>query len=138
MKTFITYAFLILIISACSAPQPILYPNDHLKNVGNSTSEQDIDECRRLAENYGTNSGSGKAGTTMRDTAIGATAGAATGAVGGAIAGRAGRGAAIGAATGATAGLLRGIFSRPQRNPTHTKFVNRCLKEKGYDVIGWD
>ncbi|MEM9441730.1 MAG: glycine zipper family protein, partial [Pseudomonadota bacterium] len=77
-------------------------------------------------------------GRAARDTAIGGAAGGATGAVGGAILGNAGRGAAFGAATGATAGLVRSIFSRPQPSGAYKNFVDRCLRERGYEPVGWD
>jgi hypothetical protein len=75
------------------------------------------------------------------ETAVGAGAGAAVGAVGGAISGSAGEGAAVGAATGGTAGLLHGMFRVFEPggppDPTFAAFVDRCLREKGYDPIGW-
>ena len=59
-------------------------------------------------------------------------------AVGGALAGNAGTGAAVGAATGATAGLLHSIFSQADsKDPIYVNFVERCLREKGYEPIGW-
>jgi OmpA family protein len=73
-------------------------------------------------------------------TAIGAGTGAAIGAVGGAVTGNAGEGAAVGAATGGTAGLLSGIFGAfrsSQPDPVYANFVDRCLRERGYDPIGW-
>ena len=66
--------------------------------------------------------------------------GAATGAVGGAIAGNPGEGAAIGAASGATAGLLSGVFdswSAREVDPVYANFVDRCLRDRGYEPIGW-
>lgn len=128
----------VFLLAACSAPQPIFYPNDHLKSVGRKASNRDIADCKRMAKQYGASEGPGKAAKAARSTAAGAGGGAVTGVVGGAIAGSAGRGAAIGAATGATAGLLKGLFSRPKPSQTYTAFVNRCLKERGYDVIGWE
>jgi hypothetical protein len=69
---------------------------------------------------------------------VGAGVGAAGGAVGGAISGGAGIGAAIGAASGAVIGFLSSLFGRrPGPNATYTNFVDRCLREKGYEPIGW-
>ena len=45
-------------------------------------------------------------------------------------------GAAVGAAIGGTAGAVRGAF-RNDVNPTYKNFVQRCLHDRGYDVIGW-
>lgn len=126
-------------LSACANHQPILYPNTYYQSVGSAVADRDIRECRQLAESAGARQGSGSTGNTARRTVVGAGAGAASGAVGGAIAGSAGRGAMVGAASGATYGLLSGVFgsgtSRPA--PAYMNFVNRCLRERGYEVTGW-
>ena len=59
-------------------------------------------------------------------------------AVGGAVVGSAGSGSAIGAASGVAAGLLRGLFSRSEPSQVYVAFVNQCLQERGYKVIGWE
>jgi len=129
-------AYSVLLLSlGCSGPRPILYPNDHLKQVGPDQAEQDIEECKQLAEDYVPEH---DGATVAGNTAVGAGAGGAIGAVGGAIRGGAGIGAAVGAATGATAGLIRGLFQASQPTPAYQAFVNRCLAERGYDSIGWD
>ena len=126
-------------LSACATYQPVLYPNAYYQTVGKTVAERDIRECRQLAESAGARQGSGSAGNTARRTAVGAGAGAASGAVGGAIAGAAGRGAMVGAASGATWGLLSGLLGSGTSQPSaaYTNFVNRCLREKGYEVTGW-
>lgn len=127
-------------LSACATYQPVLYPNSYYQSVGRVVADRDIRECRQLAESAGAREGSGDAGNTAKRTAIGAGAGAASGAVGGAISGAAGQGALIGAASGATLGLLSGIFgsgSASQPAPAYMNFVNRCLRERGYEVTGW-
>jgi len=126
---------MLLLGSGCSGPRPILYPNSHLKQVGQDQAEGDIEECQQLAEDYVPEN---ETATVAGNTAIGAGAGGATGAVGGAIRGAAGSGAAIGAAVGATAGLIRGLFQASQPTPTFKAFVNRCLHERGYESIGWE
>ncbi|MEL6963573.1 MAG: glycine zipper family protein [Pseudomonadota bacterium] len=128
----------IVAVTGCSAPNPVLYPNARLKEVGQAEANRDIVACKELAEAGGANPAAGNAGRAARDTAIGGAAGGATGAVGGAILGNAGRGAAFGAATGATAGLVRSIFSRPQPSGAYKNFVDRCLRERGYEPVGWD
>lgn len=121
--------------AACSGPQPILYPNQHLKEVGGDQASLDIEECQVLAEEY---VASNEAATVAGNTVVGAGVGGATGAVGGAIRGGAGIGAAVGAAMGATVGLFRGLFQASEPSPAHKAFVNRCLGERGYEAIGWD
>lgn len=132
---------LFLLTSACSSAKPILYPNSHWQSVGKEIAEQDIESCKQLAESAGAEEGSGKAGRVAGSTAAGAGIGAAAGAVGGAISGAAGHGSAIGAASGAVWGLFAGLFHAafgPSHPPeAYTNFVNRCLREKGYEVTGW-
>jgi hypothetical protein len=128
----------VLVVAGCSAPSPVLYPNARLNEVGQAEANRDIEACKQLAESGGANPAPGKAGRAARNTAVGGAAGGATGAVGGAILGNAGRGAAFGAATGATAGLVRSIFSSPQPSDAYKNFVNRCLRDKGYEPVGWD
>lgn len=38
--------------AACSAQRPVLYPNAHLKRVGSSAAERDIEQCMQQAEDY--------------------------------------------------------------------------------------
>ena len=132
----------ILFVGACAPRRPVLYPNEQVKRVGGDAAERDVDECMRRADEYV--SGGARAQQVARDTAgstaVGAGTGAAIGAVGGAVTGNAGEGAAIGAATGGTAGLLHGIFGgfeSRQPDPVYANFVDRCLRERGYDPIGW-
>ena len=147
LSTRVALAVLVIAVptlSACSrAQKPVLYPNSKVKEMPREQVEQDIEDCRRLAGEYvestvGKDIGKGAAvgGGT------GAAAGAAGGAVRGAMSGRgagagAATGAAVGAAAGATAGAVRGAVKNTEPSPVYRQFVNRCLRERGYDVIGW-
>lgn len=128
-------------LTSCGSAKPVLYPNAQYKTVGKETAERDIEDCRQLAETAGAEHGTGQAGRVATSTAAGAGIGAASGAVGGAISGAAGAGSAIGAASGAVWGLLTGLFSAAfgssEPNAAYANFVNRCLQEKGYEVMGW-
>lgn len=115
--------------------RPVLYPNEHLKQVGNAQAQTDVDECMRLATEYGADSSSG--GRVAKQTAGGAIVGGAVGAATGAVLGSAGRGLAAGAAGGGAGGLARGTLSSDQKDPVFRQFVDRCLHEKGYEPIGW-
>lgn len=129
---------LLLLAGCSSAPNPVLYPNARLNDVGQRGANRDIAACKQMAADGGANPAPDQVGRAARKTATGGVAGGATGAVGGAVLGNAGRGAAFGAATGATAGLMGSIFSRPQPSGAYKAFVDRCLREKGYEPIGWD
>lgn len=142
LKYFFSVLFLPLILLACASQRPVLYPNSHLQQIGRSAADRDINECMQRAEEY-VSSGAGK--EALEQAAVGggtgAAIGAAAGAAGGAVLGRAGAGAAVGAAGGGAAGITRGLIhglTRKQSpSPVYKSFVSRCLREKGYDPIGW-
>jgi len=124
--------------AACAHSQsPVLYPNAKLKEAGQAQADAEISACRSLADDY-VSSGGATAKEVGKDTAAGGAGGAAVGAVAGAVSGHgAGAGAAIGAATGATAGAVHGVFKSAGPSPVYKNFVDRCLRERGYEVIGW-
>ena len=126
---------LTLMMAGCATQRPVLYPNAKLQRVGNEVAQRDIDNCIQLAEDYGVSAGRGD--RVVRGGGAGAAVGGATGAVAGAIGGRnVGDSAARGAAVGATAGAVSGaVQDRPRE--AYRGFVQRCLRERGYDVIGW-
>lgn len=119
--------------------RPVLYPNAAYKEFGDAHAQDEIDLCIAA---------SGRAGLTPdeKDNAVGHSAakGAAVvgtaATVGALIRGRSMdravtsgvRGAAVGGAAGAVAGSFQ---EKP--NMTYRNFVQRCLREKGFDVIGW-
>lgn len=141
--SWIMWAALVAAVAGCSM-RPRLYPNDQYNRVGEAVAEGDVDECMRQAEQFVKAGGEteAKARDAASQTAKGAVFGGAVGAVGGAVYGDPGRGAAAGAATGATAGLLNslfgGVFQRRQPDPTYANFVDRCLREKGYEPLSWE
>lgn len=126
----------LLTLGGCASSQsPVLYPNAKLKQVGSQQAGRDIEECRKLADEYVQSTA---AKDIAKGTAVGGAAGAAIGAVGGAVSGRgAGAGAAVGAATGATAGAVHGAAKQTAPSPVYKRYVDRCLRERGYEVIGW-
>lgn len=125
----------VAVLGACATTQrPVLYPNAHLKNVGDATAQRDIDQCTKLAEESGVSKSNNQ---VVKRGAEGAAVGAAAAGVGTLIrGGSVGAGAAAGAAVGGAAGAVHGAF-RNDINPTYRNFVQRCLHERGYDVIGW-
>ena len=131
----ILVAFMVLFLAGCGYQRPVLYPNAHLKQVGESQAQTEITECMNLAEAYVKSHPEAK---VAGSTAAGAGAGAAMGGVMGSITGHLGTGAAIGAAGGAVAGAIRGTSRASQPSAVFKNFVNRCLGEKGYEPIGWE
>lgn len=126
---------LVVLLAACGPKRPVLYPNETLARSGNDVAQQHVDDCMRRAEDF--KSSGPPAGEVARDTAVGGGIGAAAGAVGGAISGGPGTGAAVGAASGATWGLLSSLFRPRGPDPVFAGYVDRCLRENGYDPIGW-
>ena len=126
------------IFLASCAPKPILYPNQHYQDAGRDAADQAIEECSQMAKDAGATPSRGKTGQVAGSTAGGGAVGSAAGAVGGAVVGHAGRGAMVGAASGATAGFLRGLFRRSPPSQAYKEFVQRCLKERGFDPVGWE
>jgi len=123
----------ILLLAGCTV-SPVLYPNTHLSNVGNDQAQRDIALCREQADLYVKSDAAKEA---AKETAVGGIGGAVIGGAMGAVDGSFGRGVGIGAAGGAAAGLVSGIIKASQPDPLYINFVNRCLNEKGYDIIGW-
>lgn len=126
---------LITVLTACATAQrPVLYPNAHLKNVGDAAAQRDIDQCTQMAEESGVSKSNNQ---VVKRGAEGAAVGATAAGVGTLIrGGSVGAGAAAGAAVGGAAGAVHGAF-RNDANPTYRNFVQRCLRDRGYDVIGW-
>ena len=131
----ILVALILPSIAGCGYQRPVLYPNVHLKQVGEGQAQRDIAECMKSAEAYVKSHPEAK---VAGSTAAGAGAGAAVGGAMGSVTGHLGRGAAIGAAGGAVAGAIGGISRSSRPSPTYKNFVNRCQREKGYEPIGWE
>lgn len=126
---------LLIVISVsfigCSS-RPKLYPNQKLKNSGKEVAEKDIDRCIEDGDEY-LESSKGK--KIAKGAGAGAAIGGAIGAVGGMFTGNLGRGLVRGGAIGAAAGGTSSALSPDQ---IKRNFVNQCLADQGYQVIGWD
>ncbi len=141
-RTITICGAMVLMMAACTASRPVVYPNEKSQKAGPEVTAADIEHCLQRAKEFASGDRSGQAARDVAGrTAVSAGVGAAAGAAGGAIYGNAGRGAASGAAGGAAAGLLGGIFDgmrQREPEPVFKNFVTRCLHEMGYDVIGWE
>jgi hypothetical protein len=119
--------------------RPVLYPNAAFNRMGENQAQDEVELCMAAAR---------RAGLTPQeqDNAVGRSAakGAAVvgtaAAVGSLVRGGSvdnavtagARGAAVGGATGAVAGSFN---EKP--NMTYRRFVQRCVSEKGLEIIGW-
>jgi uncharacterized membrane protein len=128
----------LFVLSACSssAKRPVFYPNSYMKQVGQGQAQRDADECMALADSYSVSR------TKDGEVATKATSGALIGGVGagawGIVRGDAGERALAGALAGGSAGAVKGGVDSTRLSPTFQRFVNQCLQERGYQVIGWE
>ena len=131
----VAFFSLLFIATSCATKRPVFYPNEYLNKVGRDVADKDIDECFQRAKEY-----VGKYGPERKvaeQTAVGAAVGAATGAAVGAVTGDIGRGAASGAAGGGAGGLIFGLFKARDPDPLFRQYIEKCLGDKGYEIIGW-
>lgn len=125
---------LTLLLCACAGPRPKLYPNDRYKEVGEEAAEKDVKECMAEAKHFVK---ANKLSPAAEKTGWGAATGAAMGAVIGLITGDIRRVVASGAAAGAVGGAMSGAHGASKPDQIERAFTDRCLAEKGYDVLGW-
>jgi outer membrane lipoprotein SlyB len=125
-------------VGACASPEkrPVLYPNAHLKRVGDQVARQETDACLEMARNSAVNETVD--GEVGRKAASGAAVGAAAAGAWGLVRGDAVSHALAGAAAGASAGAVSGGLQSTETSPVFINFVNKCLSDKGYSVIGWE
>lgn len=123
-----------------SSARPVFYPNAQLNAVGQARANQDADACMQQARGAGLTPEE-KDNAVARGAEKGAAVGGVAAAVGALVTGRSmervvERGAQ-GAAVGGSAGAVSGAF-HDKPSTTYRHYVQRCLKDKGYDVIGWN
>jgi outer membrane lipoprotein SlyB len=138
MKNYAIVIFLIsiaILSSACAKKRPVLYPNATYHSSGPTVAQRDIDDCIQMAADYGHATDQGK--KVAGSTATGAAVGAAVGGAVGLVTGRPGRGLAAGAAGGGAGGLARGAMKSGDPDEIERRFVEQCLRDKGYQVVGW-
>ena len=134
-KGYFILTVLVVTILSCAQQRPVLYPNAHLKQVGKETADSDIEACLQLAADYGAKED--RAGKVAKDTAEGAAVAGAAGTAVGAVTGNLGVGAAAGAAGGGAASMTRSMINSGKPGPVFKKFVDQCLRDKGYQPVGW-
>lgn len=126
---------MLLFSTGCAAKRPVLYPTQLYQSAGAEKAQQEIDDCLKRADEA--NAQGRLAEEVAAKTGKSALIGGATGAVVGAIGGSALRGGLIGAAAGGTVALVSSAMKGPEDSPVYRRFVDICLYEKGYQVLGW-
>jgi outer membrane lipoprotein SlyB len=126
--------------SASPSAKPVFYPNATLNRVGEAKAREEAEACMANARAAGLTPEE-KDNAVARGAARGAATGGAVGAVSGIIRGKGVEGvvgnAAGGAAIGGAAGAVGGAFHE-KPSSIYRNYVQRCLKDKGFDVIGWN
>jgi hypothetical protein len=117
-----------------------LRSNKQLQFYGKEKAQLEIDICRMKVESAGLRSGVRQSGNAATGAVLGVTLGGAVGASAGMVGGLPGVtiGAAAGAGIGLIIGLLGGTFKPLVPDPPYADAVAKCLKERGYEVSGWE
>lgn len=135
MKQLILILATLLLAAGCGPPKPVLYPNAHYARTGKAQAQADIRDCVRLAKESGVRPGRGR--RVARSAAAGSAVGAVAGGAVGSMSGNFGKGVAIGAVGGGAGGFARGVVNSREPDAVFEEFVDRCLREKGYEPMGW-
>ena len=141
-------ALLAVALAACASQgadsassRPVLYPNATLNRVGDAQGRLEANACMARAQAAGLNPTHNTHEVGRRAGEGAATAGVAS-IVGALITGRGGEGVlragAAGAAIGGSASAVSGAFHNDRPNGIYRSFVQRCLGDKGFEVIGWN
>lgn len=137
VKLLIAVIVVVSMVPAVSfaKPSPDLYPNQKLNSVGATQARRDVIDCEIKAEDYESQNSQSYSGA--RSAVRGGVRGAALGALGGAIMGNAGRGTGAGAAIGGTKAVLDNRKESREGSPQYRQYVEACLDDLGYKVVGW-
>jgi hypothetical protein len=129
-----------LLSSGCATPvaKPAFYPNAHYQYVGPAQAQADAKACTSMAQQ--SDVGAVNKSDATRAAATGAAGVGAAGVVSSLISGHkpdlrdiAAGAAAIGAAGAAATAAGQSVGG----SNMHRQFVQQCLSERGYQVIGW-
>jgi outer membrane lipoprotein SlyB len=137
----------VLALAGCAATgsqspyaRPVLYPNATLNRVGDAAARAEIDACMARAQSAGLSPVEQNNAVGQR-AGQGAAVGGVAAAVGALVTGRnldsiftsGAAGAVVGGSTGAVSGAMQ---NRP--SSLYRQYVQRCVSDKGFDVIGWN
>ena len=79
MKPRILLYLTVLLVAGCSSHKPILYQNEHYRQVGADAAKADIKACMDLAEEAGASPSKGRTAETATNTVVGGAVGSAAG-----------------------------------------------------------
>ena len=98
-----------IIIAACIKERPALYPNELVRAGGAAAAEREIDDCMQRAEDFVDKA---KRGEVIFEENI-------TG------------------SRGLSGGMALESNFKQDPTPTYRTYVNRCLRQKGYEPLAW-
>jgi hypothetical protein len=126
------------LVAGCSTPatHPILYPNSKYNTVGEAEAQTDVEQCMQMASNHGVKTTADS--KVLERTATSAAVGGASAGAWGAVTGDFEEHLLAGAAAGAAGGAVSGILNSNKANPVYKNFTQKCLRDQGYDVVGWN
>lgn len=128
------FPVVLLALAAC-APRPVLYRDPgYEERGGKEAADAAVKECRAIAK---AEVGKLNLKPVAGRSAWGAATGAAMGAVTGLITGDLGKAAASGAAIGGIGGAGQGAYEASRPDQVERAYVDRCLAERGWNVVGW-
>ncbi|MDD5699410.1 MAG: hypothetical protein PHH77_12420 [Victivallaceae bacterium] len=125
-----------LLLSSCSTCKPVLYPNEHYRQVGAEQAEKDVRAALDAARRAGLDNTSSSNRTLAKSASRNAASAGVNTAVG-AASGGIGAGTAISTAGSGTNFLIDWMFTPKTPDPCFRKYVELTLKKQGYQVIGW-
>jgi hypothetical protein len=120
-------AFVFLLLATgqfgCATAAPKLAPNAKLNEAGNQAAQKDISECTQSADQ-----------AQKERAAKGAVAGGTIAGLTGLLGNNMGEGALAGSAIGED---TAGPKDAKDQDQAKRDLIDRCLKQRGYDVQGW-
>jgi hypothetical protein len=126
---FICISSAMLFLTACSTCKPVLYPNNHYKEVGAKQAQRDIQAAIETAKISGLDDSSASNKALARSASRSAASAGVSAAVGStSVAGAAGSGASF---------LIDWMFTKKAPKALFKKHVELTLRQQGYQVLGW-
>ncbi|MCP5406319.1 MAG: cell envelope biogenesis protein OmpA [Chromatiaceae bacterium] len=126
-----------LSLAGCASgpKRPLFYFSSHEQPVSKVQSDWDTDQCMALARQAGV--AENRDGEVGRKAASGALLGGIAAGAWSLVRGGGGENLLAGAVAGGATGAAKGAIDSTEQSPIFRRYVERCLRERGYDVIGW-
>ncbi len=125
-----------LFLTACSTCEPVLYPNNHYKEVGHEQAQKDVQAAIDMAKKNGLDDSS-RSNKALAKSASKAAANTGVNAAVSIASGSIASGTAISAAGNGLRFLIDWMFVKKNPGPLFKKHVELTLKQQGYQILGW-